>query len=126
VPVLLDAWDRYAKVLDDQLQTLADTEPDMEHFGDLAQRREELAREIEEIGAPTEENTPRHEGALVRRAMEACAVRDRAVLDRLSRLRRATADAIRGQDDRKRGREGYLAGDHAAAADRPHRVNLRS
>ena len=48
--------------------------------------------------------------ARIGRRVADCRTRDRAVLDRLGSLRRDTERVIRGFQDRRPGREGYLAG----------------
>lgn len=123
---VLDAWGRYGALLDGQLEALAGLEPDMERFDGLAHRRTRLATEIDTLGLPSPESTTLGDRALIRRAMEACRARDREVIRRLATLRRSTADALRGHEERGKGRAGYLAGAHAAAAERSHRVDLRS
>jgi len=107
----LEAWDRYCRILEDQLACLDSPEPDLERFGSLARQRGKLAQMIDALRLPVPESPEAHEQLerIGRRAAE-CQARDRAVLERLGSLRRETEKVIKGFRERRTGREGYLAG----------------
>jgi hypothetical protein len=115
-------WERYAWLLDDQLAALDGSEPDLDRFHALADLRARTARDIEATSAlagPSGASTDLR----TRDLMECCRDRDQRVLERLSRLRAATAAALGAVEERRPGRAGYLA--VAGPAARGGRLDVR-
>jgi hypothetical protein len=105
----LDAWDRYARILADQLAALDGSEPDLDRFNELARERDLIASEIDVLDRPVP-GSPEAAGvvARLRERLETCRTADRAVLDRLGQLRGETRRAVGQMQDRKVGRAGYM------------------
>lgn len=123
----LEAWDRYCRILGDQIACLESAEPDLERFHTLARQRERLAEMIEAMRLPPPDS-PEAADQLARigRRVADCQARDREVLDRLGGLRRDTEKVIRGFEDRRPGREGYLAGAKLGRTPDDARIDVRS
>lgn len=103
---IMDAYDRYGRVLAAQLEALRDGEPDLDRFNELADERERIAREIE-AGNPDAREPTRPTGRAAR--LQELRALDRQVMERLRELRTATVDALRGIQDRAPDRNSYLA-----------------
>ena len=123
----LEAWDRYCRILEEQLACLESPEPDMDRFRTLAHQRDRLAEMIDTMRLPPPES-PEAADQLARigRRVAECHARDRAVLDRLGGLRKQTEKIIRGIEDRRPGREGYLAGAKLGRATDRGRIDVTS
>ena len=123
----LEAWDRYCRILEDQLACLESPEPDLERFQTLARQRERLAEMIDTMRLPPPDSPEAsdHLARIGRRVAE-CRARDREVLDRLGGLRRETEQVIRGFEDRRPGREGYRAGAKLGRTPEATRIDVKS
>lgn len=128
--LLLAAWDRYAGLLDEQiavLETPQGVRPDLAGFQEIAWRRGTLAKEIEALTTRL-----RTTGAAVvdlaalQERMAACQDRDRALRKRMAELRDEGLRAIRTLDDRRPGRDGYLARSVTGVRSAGRRFDVRS
>jgi len=117
---MMDAYDRYARVLAAQLNALRTGEPDLDRFHELADERERIAKEIES-GDP--ESTGRPDRAMLAARMQELRALDRQVLERLRELRTVTVDALTGIRERTQDRNSYLA--TARARTEPAHFDIR-
>ena len=123
----LEAWDRYCRILEDQLACLESPEPDLERFHSLARQRARLAEMIDAMRLPPPDSPDAADQlARIGRRVADCQARDREVLDRLGSLRRETEKVIRGFKDRRTGREGYLAGTKLGRTPDDARIDVKS
>ncbi len=102
---VMDAYDRYARVLAAQLETLRD-DPDLDRFHELAEERDRIAQEIE---ADDGDGTHPSQRPTVAERLEELRALDRQVVERLGELRAGTVRAIQGFKARAPDRNSYLA-----------------
>ena len=121
----LDAWERYGRILAAQLEAL-DGDPDMERFNALARERSALATEIESRHATPAGPESQALVARIREKLQECRQADRALIQRLTELRRGTLHALKGMDDRQASRDGYLAAAAPEKAIATHHIDVRS
>lgn len=112
-----EAYARYARILQAQLEALSADEPDLKRFEALAGEREAAAREIDRATNDADELL-----TTVLAEIRAHLIRardsDRRVRERLGQLRDQTLNALGSLKSRKTGREAYLA-EEAGAPARP-------
>lgn len=123
----LEAWDRYCRILEEQLACLEAPEPDLDRFQTLARQRDRLAEMIDAMRLPPPDSPEAADHlAHIGRRVALCRARDRDVLDRLGGLRRETEKVLRGIEDRRPGREGYAAGVRLGRAPDATRIDVTS
>ena len=107
----LEAFGRYAEILDAQLLALDGKAPDLERFNALSKERAALAREIDATPRPLPDAPELKDLiARIRDRVQGCRETDLAVIRRLGELRDETTRALDGLEKGRPARSGYLGG----------------